>query len=152
MTEYVKNLRKMVGHSPILLCGASVIVENEHGEILLQLRKDNNCWGYAGGSVELYEEVEVAAKRELYEETGLIPNELVLFGVFSGEDMHYVYPNGDEVSIIDIVYLCKSYSGDLKMQKDEVADLKFFPLNDLPENISPPIAKALKAYIGKRTN
>jgi len=152
MTEYVKNLRKMVGHSPILLCGASVIVENEHGEILLQLRKDNNCWGYAGGSVELYEEVEVAAKRELYEETGLIANELVLFGVFSGEDMHYVYPNGDEVSIIDIVYLCKSYSGDLKMQKDEVADLKFFPLNDLPENISPPIAKALKAYIGKRTN
>lgn len=29
--------------------------------------------------------------------------------------------------------------------------LKFFPLTNLPENISPPNIKALKAYIGKRT-
>jgi 8-oxo-dGTP pyrophosphatase MutT (NUDIX family) len=150
MTEYIKNLRKTIGHAPILQCGASVIVENEQGEILLQLRKDNHFWGYAGGSVELDEEVEEAAKRELYEETGLISNELELFGVFSGKDMHYIYPNGDEVSNIDIVYICRSYSGDLKMQKDEVTDLKFFPLTNLPENISPPNIKALKAYIGKR--
>jgi len=141
----------MVGHTPILQCGASVIVENERGEILLQLRKDNHCWGYAGGSVELDEEVEEAAKRELYEETGLIAHELELFGVFSGKDMHYIYPNGDEVSNIDLVYICKSYSGDLKMQQDEVIDLKFFPLFDLPENISPPNVKALKEYVRKRT-
>ncbi|WP_341876576.1 NUDIX hydrolase [Defluviitalea saccharophila] len=151
MTEYIKTLRKMVGHTPILQCGASVIVENEQGEILLQLRKDNHCWGYAGGSVELDEEVEEAAKRELYEETGLIANELELFGIFSGKDMHYIYPNGDEVSNIDIVYVCKSYSGDLKIQQDEVINLKFFPLSDVPENISPPNIKALKEYIRKRT-
>ncbi|HHW67843.1 MAG: hypothetical protein PWP07_1405 [Epulopiscium sp.] len=151
MAEYIKTLRKMVGHTPILQCGASVIVENERGEILLQLRKDNHCWGYAGGSVELDEEVEEAAKRELYEETGLIAHELELFGVFSGKDMHYIYPNGDEVSNIDLVYICKSYSGDLKMQQDEVIDLKFFPLFDLPENISPPNVKALKEYVRKRT-
>lgn len=35
MTEYIKTLRKIVGHMPILQCGASVIVENEQGEILL---------------------------------------------------------------------------------------------------------------------
>jgi len=151
MAEYIKTLRKMVGHTPILQCGASVIVENERGEILLQLRKDNHCWGYAGGSVELDEEVEEAAKRELYEETGLIAHELELFGVFSGKDMHYIYPNGDAVSNIALVYICKSYSGDLKMQQDEVIDLKFFPLFDLPENISPPNVKALKEYVRKRT-
>lgn len=136
---------------PILQCGASVIVENEQGEILLQLRKDNHCWGYPGGSVELDEVVEDAVKRELFEETGLIANELKLFGVFSGMDMHYIYPNGDEVSNIDIVYVCSSYSGVLKKQKDEVIDLKFFPLSDLPENLSPPNIKALKEYIRKRT-
>lgn len=151
MAEYIKTLRKMVGHTPILQCGASVIVENEQGEILLQLRRDNHCWGYAGGSVELDEEVEEAAKRELYEETGLIANELELLGIFSGKDMHYIYPNGDEVSNIDIVYVCKSYSGDLKIQQDEVINLKFFPLSDVPENISPPNIKALKEYIRKRT-
>lgn len=151
MTEYIKTLRKIVGHMPILQCGASVIVENEQGEILLQLRKDNYCWGYPGGSVELDEVVEEAAKRELFEETGLIANELKLFGVFSGKDMHYIYPNGDEVSNIDIVYVCSFYLGVLKKQKDEVIDLKFFPLSDLPENLSPPNIKALKEYIRKRT-
>ena len=43
MKKYLMNLRKQVGHMPILVCGASVIIENEDGEILLQLRKDNKC-------------------------------------------------------------------------------------------------------------
>ena len=37
---------------------------------MIQLRHDNKCWGYHGGSVELDEIVEEAAKRELEEETG----------------------------------------------------------------------------------
>ena len=37
------------------------------------------------------------SKRELFEETGLIAHDLELFGVFSGKDLHYIYPNGDEV-------------------------------------------------------
>lgn len=150
MTDYIKSMRKLVGHAPILQCGASVIVENEAGEILLQLRKDNKCWGYAGGSIELDEVVEDAAKRELFEETGLIAQSLELFGVFSGPDMHYVYPNGDEVSNIDIVYICREYSGELKAELSEVTDLRFFLIDNIPENISPPIIKPLKKYIENR--
>lgn len=153
MTDYIKSMRKIVGHMPILQCGASVIVENEKGEILLELRKDNNCWAYPGGAVELDEVVEDAAKRELYEETGIIAENLELFGVFSGKDLHYIYPNGDEVSNIDIVYICRaSFTGELKMQKDEVLDLKFFPVTALPENISPPVVRPLKQYIKKRVH
>ena len=77
-------------------------------------------WGYAGGSVELDEKVEDAAKRELLEETGLLAVSLDFFGIFSGPDMHYVYPNGDEVSNIDIVFICKDYTGELKEQPSEV--------------------------------
>ena len=139
MSEYIMELRRQVGHRPLLQVGASVIVENEKGEVLLQKRADNHCWGYAGGSVELDEVVEDAAKRELFEETGLIAQELTLFGVFSGKQTHYVYPNGDEVSNVDIVYLCKSYSGQLKCQESEVEELRFFPPDALPENLSPPI-------------
>ena len=126
MSSYIMDLRKIVGHRPLLQVGASVIVEDDKGRILLQLRSDNHCWGYAGGSVELDEVVEEAAKRELFEETGLIANKLSLFGVFSGKDTHYIYPNGDEVSNIDIVYICKDYSGELRCQAGEVNDLKFF--------------------------
>jgi 8-oxo-dGTP pyrophosphatase MutT (NUDIX family) len=146
MNEYIKSLRKKIGHDLIIQCGASVIVLNEQNEILLQLRKDNSCWGYAGGAVEPNEPVEEAAKRELYEETGLIANKLELFGVFSGPDLHYIYPNGDEVSNVDIVYLCKDYSGELKCQDSDVSDLRFFPLDRLPENLSPPVRKAILRF------
>lgn len=149
MTDYMKSMRKMVGHTPVMLCGASVIVVNDSGELLLQKRRDNGCWGYHGGGVELGEVVEEAAKRELFEETGLTANSLELFGVFSGPDLQYVYPNGDEVSIIDIVYICRDWSGDLKPDLKEVGDLRFFAPDELPENISPPVIKPLKAYIEK---
>ncbi len=139
MSGYIMDMRKLVGHRPILQVGASMIVENEHGQILLQKRTDNHCWGYAGGSVELDEAVEDAAKRELFEETGLIADEIELFGVFSGKETHYIYPNGDEVSNVDIVYICKKYRGELKCQEDEVSELCFFDAKDIPENLSPPI-------------
>ena len=147
MSDYIMDLRKIVGHRPLLQVGASVIVEDEDNRILLQLRRDNHCWGYPGGSVELDEEVENAAKRELFEETGLIAHDLELFGVFSGKDLHYIYPNGDEVSNIDIVFLCKHYSGTLTPQKDEVDDLQFFSIETIPDNISPPVKKQIQLWI-----
>ena len=151
MSDYIMDLRKIVGHRPLLQVGASVIVEDSHGRILLQLRSDNHCWGYAGGSVELDEVVEDAAKRELFEETGLIAEELELFGVFSGVDCHYIYPNGDEVSNVDIVYVCKKYTGTLLCQAGEVDDLRFFSVDEIPESISPPVRKALMKWVnGKR--
>ena len=147
MSSYIMDLRKIVGHRPLLQVGASVIVVDEENRVLLQLRSDNHCWGYAGGSVELDEPVEEAAKRELFEETGLIAQELELFGVFSGKDTHYVYPNGDEVSNIDIVYICRKYTGTLICQEGEVDKLKFFNPNELPDNIFEPIKKALYQWV-----
>jgi len=147
METYLKNLRQLVGHMPILVCGASVIVENKNGEILLQLRKDNNCWGYPGGLVDINEVVEEAAKRELFEETGIVANSLELFGVFSGKEMYHIYPHGDEISIVDICYLCKDYSGEPKGDLVESLDAKFFAIDELPEDISLPCIPALKKYL-----
>ncbi len=152
MSNYIMDLRKLVGHRTLLQVGAGIIVENEKGEVLLQKRTDNHCWGYAGGSVELDEVVEDAARRELLEETGLTALELELFGVFSGKETHYIYPNGDEVSNVDIVYICRKYEGTLNCQEDEVEELRFFPADALPENLSPPIRKPLLQWAtAKRT-
>lgn len=151
MSGYIMDMRKLVGNRPILQCGASVIVENEKGEILLQLRADESSWAYAGGSVELDERVEDAARRELYEETGLVAEELELLGIFSGPEMHHVYPNGDQVSNIDVVYICRKYKGTLRCDDKEVKKLSFFPIDNLPENIFKPNVMAIKSYVKRRT-
>lgn len=146
MAGYIMDLRKIVGHRPLMQVGASVIVEDAEGRILLEQRSDNHCWAYPGGSIELDEEAECAAKRELFEETGIIAETLELFGVYSGKETHFIYPNGDEVSNVDIVYLCKQFSGTLKCQKDEVDDLRFFDAADLPEQISPPVRRGIMQW------
>ena len=150
MGEYIRDMRRLVGPIPLMQCGASVIVENEAGEVLLELRADSKDWCYVGGSVELYERVEEAAARELLEETGLTADELTLLGVFSGERMRMTYPNGDAVSNIDVVFVCRRYHGELRMQASEVTDLRFFPIDSLPEPFFPVNRPAMDAYLAKR--
>ena len=150
MSGYIMDLRKIVGHRPLLQVGASVILEDKQGRVLLQKRTDNHCWGYPGGSIELDERVEDAAARELFEETGLTANHMELFGVFSGKELHYVYPNGDEVSNVDIVFLCRDYSGSLRLDAEESEDLCFFEAGQLPMNLSPPIVLPLRTWEKKK--
>ena len=150
MGEYMRDMRRLVGKTPLIQCGASVIVENAAGEVLLELRADTAEWAYVGGAVELYERVEDAAARELLEETGLTAEELTLLGVFSGERMRMVYPNGDPVSNIDVVFVCRRYHGELRMQASEVTDLRFFSADSLPEPFFPVNRPAMEAFLAQR--
>lgn len=68
--SYLSELRKIVGHRPLLSAGATVIVIQEN-KILLNLRSDTKTWGIPGGALELGECLEETAIRELKEETGL---------------------------------------------------------------------------------
>ncbi len=136
MGDYIKEQRKIVGHAPITIPHAVVVLFNKQGQVLLEERADDGYFDFPGGAVDPGEEVEDAAKRELLEETGLLANKLKLFKVYTGEITHYVYFNGDEIYGIDSVYLCKDYSGSLKPQKEEVKELKFHDLNNLPNKMS----------------
>jgi 8-oxo-dGTP pyrophosphatase MutT (NUDIX family) len=150
MGEYMRDMRRRVGKIPLMQCGASVIVENERGEVLLEKRADNQNWAYIGGAVELYERVEDAAARELQEETGLIAEELTLLGVFSGEKMRYTYPNGDPVSNVDILFVCRKYHGVLHPEEAEVEELRFFAPGALPKPFFPANQPGMNAYLERR--
>lgn len=129
------------------MAGASVILIDKSDRILLQLRKDNNCWGLAGGSLEMGETLEEVAKRELQEETGLIANNLKLFNIFSGKEFYYKYPHGDEVYNVITTYICTDYLGELKIDNNEVKDLRFFSVDEIPTNISPPDLPIIKEFL-----
>ena len=87
----------------------------------------------------------------MFEETGLTALELELFGVFSGEDMAYTYPNKDKVSIIDIVFICTKFTGKLITSTNETTDCKWFGINDLPENITPTNVNPLRKFVQAQT-
>ncbi len=148
MSGYIAELRKLVGHRTLIQCAASVVVVDAQGRLLLGRRTDNHLWGYAGGSAEIDERVEDCARRELFEETGLIADELEFFCVNSGPEAHYVYPNGDEVSNFEIVYLCRRYRGTLRAQEDEIEELRFFRCEEIDlAGIMPPIRPVLTRYL-----
>lgn len=147
---YISEIRKYVGHMPVMHPCASVICEDDMGRILLQKRADDGTWCDCGGAMELFERAEDAAARELFEEAGLTAHELELFGVFSGEEQHHIYPNGDEVSTVDIVYICRKWSGEPKCRDGEATELKFFDIEDIPENLCRPFKAVIKKYIEYR--
>lgn len=134
---YIMDLRAYVGHRPLIQVGSSVFVEDSEGRVLLQLRTDNHQWSFsAAGSMEPGEAPEETARRELLEETGLTARTLELYGTYSGPEEHYVYPNGDEVYNVEFAYACRDWSGIPKRQEDEVDELRFFTLDEIPANLS----------------
>ena len=136
--SYIMNLRKKVGTEPLIMVGACVLILNEQKQLLLQLRKDNGCWGLVGGSMDLGESLEEVAVREMYEETGLTANKLTMLHLFSGRELYYQYPNGDEVYNVVATYTCEDYSGIIQFDETESTDIKFFDVHNLPQQISPP--------------
>lgn len=143
--DYVLQLRQYIGHRPILLVGAGIFVVDEQDRLLLLKRSDNGCWGLPGGATDPGEVVEDAAKREALEETNLEIGEMSLFGVFSGPELYYKYPNGDEVYNVTIMYLSRDWRGKVKLNHEHT-EWKWFAAREIPENVSPPIKPIIEQF------
>lgn len=146
---YIEELRKLIGHRPLILVGAAMLISDARGYLLLGLRSDNHCWGIPGGSIELSETLEQTVRRETFEETGLAVGRLSLFGVYSGPEMFYTYPNGDQVYNVSVVSQSSDFSGTIQTDQEHSA-WDFFPVNRLPEPISPPIRPVLRDWINQQ--
>lgn len=131
------------------MVGAAILIVDNQNRLLLMKRSDSGCWGPSGGAVEPGEVVETAAKREALEETGLLVGEISLLGVFSGPELYYKYPNGDEVYNVTIVYLSRDVSGEICLN-EEHTEWRWFAVDKIPEDISPPIIPVIEEF--KRRN
>ena len=150
---YILDLRKKLGSRPLIMAGAGVIIINDKNEILLGKRTDNGYWDYPAGSMEIGESFEECARREVFEETGLTCGKLEYFMELSGDESFYEYPNGDQVYLAVIIYICRDFSGKMKVQEGEVTIQKFFPIDELP-NIPPlkiksKIFENIKEFLNK---
>src|SRR5690606_15840272 len=124
--SYVEELRKIVGHRPLILVGVAVAVINEKGQILLQ-KRPNGIWGIPGGLLELGESTEEAGRREVKEETGVEIGNMQLLHVFSGKQYFVKLPNGDEFYPVTIAYVSKDIKNStIKVDRVESIDAQFF--------------------------
>lgn len=137
ISEYIRSLREKVGQELLIVVGAAAIIYNDNDEILLQYRSDYHVWGIPGGTLEPGEDPAEAVIREVLEETGLhvVPERIV--GVYGGKDHLITYPNGDKVAITSITFFCRVLGGELRLDHDESLDLRWFALNNLPDEILP---------------
>jgi ADP-ribose pyrophosphatase YjhB (NUDIX family) len=111
---------------PVALC----LVEHEGGLVLTRRKfaPRAGTWCIPGGFVEAHEAPELAAKRETWEETGLLVEVTNLLGVYSP------CQGGNEVVI---VYSARPVGGALKAG-DEVLELGTFKQGALPPDIGFP--------------
>ena len=131
---YISELRKFVGHKPLMVTAAMCIIYNEaENKMLLEKRTDNGMWCVPGGAIELGETLEEALRREVKEETSLDIFNPRLFDVRA--NVHMVYPNQDEVYYTDVVYVITEYEGELKPDA-ESKELRWVSLDELPKIMS----------------
>ncbi len=141
--NYIKELREKIGHDLVMTTGCGVLVINEKGQLLLQKRSDTGEWGVPGGAMEPAETYIEAAKRELYEETGIEVSDLNLFGLYSGEERVIHYPNGDVVYSLSVIFITDKYSGFISNDDSEVLEHRFFDREDIPSNLFYPDARPI---------
>lgn len=133
---YIEELRKLVGHRPLIFVGSVVIVVDEQGRLLLQQRKfPEGAWGIPGGLMELGESTEDVARRELFEETRLEVDELTLINVYSGPEHFIRAANGDEFYVVTTAYYAENAIGDLVVDPAESITFTYFYPHELPDNI-----------------
>ncbi len=150
---YIEELRALVGHRRLILCGSCAVVENCRGEILLLQRKDPpGRWCFPGGLMELGESTEETVRREVLEETGLRLGEVELIGVYSGEGSLCRASNGDEWYVVNVAYAARSWSGEPAVTDEESTAMGWFSPFRPPEALAASHKKILRDYLKKTTD
>jgi ADP-ribose pyrophosphatase YjhB (NUDIX family) len=136
----------------IIVPGVRAIVLDSEQRLLLEMQSAFGSWALPHGCVDLGESALDAVIRETYEETGIEIVEAGLFGIYTSPDYSVTYPNGDEVQTFTIAFLAEAWQGELRPDYEEVSELGFFPLDELPAPIYPIHADTindLQSFQGK---
>ena len=114
--------------NPVPAAGGFIV---EDGRVMLVKRKYPprvGYWSFPAGFMEYGESPSHCAIREVKEETGLDVEVVSSFKVYSGSD-------DPRTRAILILYIVKPVGGEMS-PGDDASELKYFPLNDLPDNIA----------------
>lgn len=76
-----------------------------------------------------------ALAREVHEETALEIVRAEPMALHSGPEQFFVYPNGDEVQCFSVSFVIREWRGRPEADGVEGSEVRFWPLDGLPENL-----------------
>lgn len=125
-----------MSQSGTMYIGASVLIEKD-GKLLMGKRLNvtgEGDWGFIGGHVDSGENIEQAAIREVFEETGLKLNNLEFLGIINQSHQPSSMPPTRHY--IQTVFYCKDFTGEVENKEPQYcSELKWFEKNNLPEEM-----------------
>jgi mutator protein MutT len=124
-----------------LTMGVRAIIRDQDGAVLLIRHSYVGGWHFPGGGVDRGETVHQAMAREVREEVGVevtgTARTLGLYGRFR-------HNSSDHVS----VFVVETWRGTPKVDGLEIVECRFFPLEDLPDDITPATRRRLMELTG----
>ncbi len=119
-----------------------IIIEIPEGIVLIKRKNPPFGWALPGGFIEYNESAEDAAKREAYEETGLMCEDLKQFHTYSAPDRD---PRHHTISI---VFTAKAKG--TPCADSDAANIGIFTRENLPQPLAFDHHQILEDYFNKR--
>lgn len=110
--------------------GASALVVDDGGRVLMQRRGDSGNWSLPGGIMELGETLAQCVVRETKEETGLDIEITGLLGIYTDPAHVIEYADGEVRQEFAIVYYGRVVGGEIQVS-DESTAVEFLTLEEL---------------------
>lgn len=130
-----------------LVPGASAIVTDDEGNLLLHRRRDSKRWALPGGVMDIGETIAQCAEREVREETGLTVKAYHLVGVYSDPDHVFAYSDGEVRQEFSVCFACRIAGGEIA-KSDESLEVRFWPVGELDSlDMHPSIRRRISHYL-----
>ena len=117
ISDYVRELRALVGHRQLLLPSVSILIWDDAGRLLMVANAETDLWQTVGGSVEPLEHPRDSAVREAREETGLEVQLGALRGIAADRCFSTPIPTGDQVAFVSTVYDASPIGGESAVRR-----------------------------------
>lgn len=133
-----------------LVVGASAVVADGDGRILLQRRSDSGNWALPGGGMDIGETLAECAVREVREETGFDVRIERIVGIYSDPGHVFAYDDGEVRQEFSICLACTIVGGALAVSSESTA-VRFFAPGDISEiKIHDSVLKRIRDYLGNQ--
>jgi ADP-ribose pyrophosphatase YjhB (NUDIX family) len=128
--DFILTLRERIGHDLLWLPAVTAVVLRDD-QVLLVRRADNGRWSPVTGIVDPGEHPARAAVREVAEETTVSCEVEALVSIGVSELVTHV--NGDLAQYLDHTFRCRYVEGEPQVGDDESLEVRWWPLDGLPE-------------------